>query len=152
MSAASALAEGYVLVEGYPSPEDYLYLRATCGLSIRNTEQAIAAAKGSWYGVYVAEEATPTKPVAMGRIIGDGGWYFLIADIATLPEHRRKGIADVVVKTLLARIKSHAAKGRAYVTLGADPPGRKLYERNGFKDTMPNQMGMSLQLDAGEEQ
>ncbi|KAI1121526.1 hypothetical protein F5Y10DRAFT_256165 [Nemania abortiva] len=149
MAITDALATGYILVEGYPSPEDYLQIRAACGLSRRNVEQATTAVKGSWYGVYVAEEATPTKPIAMGRIIGDGGWYFLIADMATLPEHQRKGIADVVLKSLLARIKSHAAKGKAYITLGADPPGRKLYEKNGFKDTMPNQMGMSLQIDAG---
>lgn len=88
--------------------------------------------------------------------------------MATLPEHRRKGLADVILKRLLARIKSHAAKGSkcspvavdvfsrhlsedmtdschlvtvAYVTLGADAPGRRLYERNGFRDTMPKEMG-----------
>ncbi|KAI1148228.1 hypothetical protein F4825DRAFT_107237 [Nemania diffusa] len=149
--AASALAAGYVLVEGYPSVEDYLYMRATCKLSLRNADQAAASLKGSWYGVYIAEEATPTKPVAMGRVIGDGGWY-LIADMMTLPEHQRKGLADVVLKDLLARIKLRAAKGRAYVTLCADPPGRKLYQNNGFKDTMPQQMGMGLLIDAGEEQ
>ncbi|KAJ8116609.1 hypothetical protein ONZ43_g4407 [Nemania bipapillata] len=150
--AASALAAGYVLVQGYPSVEDYLYMRATCNLSLRNAEQAAAALQGSWYGVYVAEEATPTEPIAMGRIIGDGGWYFLIADMMTLPEHQRKGLADVVLKNLLATIKSRAAKGQAYVTLGADPPGRRLYQKNGFKDTMPQQMGMSLLIDAGGEQ
>lgn len=41
----------------------------------------------------------------MGRIIGDGGWYFLIADMATLPEHQRKGLGSVVMKHLLAYIR-----------------------------------------------
>ncbi|TGJ78580.1 hypothetical protein E0Z10_g10180 [Xylaria hypoxylon] len=150
--AANTLPAGYILVEGYPSVEEYLNLRTTC-LSPKNAEQANAALKGSWYGVYVAEEAAPTKAVAMGRVVGDGGWYFVIADMMTLPEHQRKGLADVVLKSLLARIKSLAAKGKAYVTLGADPPGRKLYQKNGFKDTMPQVMGMGLLIESdGQEQ
>ncbi|KAI0535336.1 hypothetical protein GGR58DRAFT_446073 [Xylaria digitata] len=148
--AAHALPAGYILVEGYPSVEEYVNMRTVC-LSPKNVEQASAALKGSWYGVYVAEEVAPTKAVAMGRVLGDGGWYFLIADMMTLPEHQRKGLGDVVLKNLLARIKSLAPKGAAYVTLGADPPGRKLYEKNGFKDTMPQVMGMGLRIE-GEGQ
>ncbi|RWA04267.1 hypothetical protein EKO27_g10835 [Xylaria grammica] len=150
MAAAKPLPAGYVLVEGYPSVDDYLKLRAA-SLTPKTPEQASAAIKGSWYGVYIAEEATPTKAVAMGRVVGDGGWYFLIADMVTAPEHQRKGLADVVLKTLLARIKSLAAKGKAYVTLGADPPGRKLYLKNGFTETMPKVMGMGLLIE-GEGQ
>ncbi|KAK6206330.1 hypothetical protein LQW54_007782 [Pestalotiopsis sp. IQ-011] len=147
----SEIPAGYALLEGYPSVDDYVHLRTASGLTPKNAEQAAAAIKGSWYGVWAAEESDPGAAVAMGRIIGDGGWYFLIADMATLPEHRRKGLADVILKRLLARIKSHAAKGMAYVTLSADVPGRRLYERNGFKDTMPKEMGMSLRIeDAGQ--
>jgi GNAT superfamily N-acetyltransferase len=138
----SKIAAGYVLVEGYPSVGDYLHLRTASGLTPKNEEQAHAAIKGSWHGAYIAEEATPTKAVAMGRVIGDGGWYFLIADMVTLPDHQRKGFGDAILKNLLANIKSRAAEGRAYVTLGADPPGRKLYLKNGFKETMPDVMGM----------
>ncbi|KAI0399814.1 hypothetical protein F4802DRAFT_533742 [Xylaria palmicola] len=140
---ASHLPAGYILVEGYPTVPDYLHLRSTC-ISPKTAEQADAAFRGSWYGVYVAEEAAPARAVAMGRIIGDGGWYFVIADMMTLPEHQRKGLGDVVLKKLLARIESYAAKGAAHVMLSADPPGRRLYEKNGFKDMMPAQMGMGM--------
>ncbi|KAI0455011.1 putative GNAT family N-acetyltransferase [Xylaria acuta] len=145
--ASSALPAGYVLVEGYPSVEDYVHLRTASGMTPKNAEQASASIQGSWYGVYVAEEAAPTRAVAMGRIIGDGGWYFLVADMATLPEHQRKGLGNAVMTNLLARVKSHAAKGTAYVVLGADPPGRKLYGKHGFRDTMPEEMGMGLQVE-----
>lgn len=148
--AQDSVPAGYVLVEGYPSVEDYVHLRTASGLTPKNAEQAIAATKGSWYGIYAAEESSPDKAVAMGRIIGDGGWYFLVADMATLPEHQRKGLADAIVKKLLARIKSRAAPGMAYVTLGADVPGRRLYEKNGFKDTLPAVMGMSLVIEVAE--
>ncbi|KAH6659835.1 hypothetical protein BKA67DRAFT_653046 [Truncatella angustata] len=149
--AERSLPAGYILAEGFPSVEDYVHLRTASGLTPKNAEQASAAIRGSWYGVYAAEESSPSKAVAMGRIIGDGGWYFLIADMATLPEHQRKGLADAILKKLVARVKSHAAKGLAYVTLGADVPGRRLYEKNGFEDTMPTTMGMSLCIaDAGQ--
>ncbi|ETS82566.1 hypothetical protein PFICI_04442 [Pestalotiopsis fici W106-1] len=139
--AESKVPADYILVEGYPSVGDYVHLRTASGLTPKNAEQASAAIQGSWYGVWAAEASSPDRAVAMGRIIGDGGWYFLVADMATLPEHQRKGLADVILKKLLARIQSHAAKGNAYVTLGADVPGRRLYEKNGLKDTMPEVMG-----------
>jgi GNAT superfamily N-acetyltransferase len=69
----------------------------------------------------------------MGRIIGDGGWYFLIADMATLPEHQRRGVGAAVLDSLLDDIRTRAPRG-AYVSLTADPPGRRLYESRGFAD------------------
>jgi len=33
----------------------------------------------------------------MGRVIGDGGWYFHIVDMAVLPEHQRRGLGDAVL-------------------------------------------------------
>ncbi|KAI1201310.1 hypothetical protein F5X97DRAFT_290152 [Nemania serpens] len=109
--------------------------------------------RGSWYAAYAAEEAAPTKSVAMGRIVGDGGWYFFIADMATLPEHQRRGLGNAILTNLLARIRSHAPKGTAYVVLGAHAPGRKLYAKHGFRDTMPSEMGMGLRIEvAGQEQ
>jgi GNAT superfamily N-acetyltransferase len=144
--AAKTLAPGYILVDGYPLVDDYVHLRTASGLSPKNAEQATIAIKGSWYGCYIAEEASPSRAVAMGRIIGDGGWYFLIADMATLPEHQRRGLGDVIIKKLLARIKSHSAKGTAYVSLGADEPGRRLYLKNGFKESAPATLGMAIEM------
>jgi GNAT superfamily N-acetyltransferase len=83
----------------------------------------------------------------MGRIIGDGGWYFHIADMATLPEHQRKGLGQVIIRELLAYIKANAPLGEGsepYVTLLADVPGRKLYAKHGFVETAPVTVGMSL--------
>ncbi|KAI1849297.1 hypothetical protein JX266_004792 [Neoarthrinium moseri] len=149
--STSSLAAGYILQDGYPLVEDYVHLRTASGLTPKTAQQAAVAIRGSWYGCYVTEETAPTKAVAMGRIIGDGGWYFLIADMATLPEHQRRGLGDAILKKLLARIKSDACPGTAYITLGADLPGRRLYEKNGFKDTMPKEMGMSIIMrDAGQ--
>lgn len=81
----------------------------------------------------------------MGRIVGDGGWYFLIADMATLPGHQGKGLGGSLLDSLLADIRDRAPEG-AYITLTADPPGRKLYASRGFVDVAPNRTGMHLIL------
>ncbi|KAG2419905.1 hypothetical protein HFD88_004702 [Aspergillus terreus] len=164
MSTQSNLPPGYVLQQGYPSVPAYLHLRSASGLSPRSTPQATAALKGSWYGCYITFNADKklddhdgTDAVAMGRIIGDGGWYFHIADMAVLPGHQRKGLGDAVLKHLIEKIRSVASVGpdpgytgdpsatfTPYVSLLADEPGRKLYARNGFVYTEPHSLGMML--------
>ncbi|KAH8881744.1 putative GNAT family N-acetyltransferase [Thozetella sp. PMI_491] len=139
-----ALPSGYKIEPGFPPVATYRHLREASGLSPVTEAQAKPIAAGSWYGCYVTftDDAGETSIAAMGRILGDGGWYFTIADMAVLPEHQRKGLGDAVLKHLLAFIKANAPEGDPYVNLLADPPGRKLYEKNGFVDTMPRSLGM----------
>jgi ribosomal protein S18 acetylase RimI-like enzyme len=130
----------YTLVDGSPGVVDYLGLRAAAGLSAKTEAQAAGAVGGSWTAVHVVEAATG-ETVGMGRVIGDGGWYFHIADLAVLPEHQRRGLGDAILTELVRRIRS-AAPPNPYVTLLADAPGRRLYERHGFVETAPDSIGM----------
>jgi GNAT superfamily N-acetyltransferase len=82
----------------------------------------------------------------MGRVIGDGGWYFHVIDMAVLPDHQRQGLGAAVLDRLLAEIRDRAPAG-AWVNLLADPPGRALYRRRGFAETAPGSIGMALHLD-----
>jgi ribosomal protein S18 acetylase RimI-like enzyme len=66
----------------------------------------------------------------MGRLIGDGGWYFHVVDMAVLPEHQRRALGGAVLTYLLEQIRQRAPRD-AYVSLLADPPGRRLYARYG---------------------
>jgi GNAT superfamily N-acetyltransferase len=154
-----ALPEGYTIHSGFPPIPTYIHLRAVSGLHPKTPAQAAPIAHNSWYGCYVTFSPTDTDTnnistkgeetiVAMGRIIGDGGWYFHIADMAVLPEHQRKGLGDAVLKHLMEHIKTHAPQDGTgtYVTLFADAPGRRLYAKNGFVETMPGQMGMAMPL------
>jgi len=79
----------------------------------------------------------------MGRVIGDGGWYFHIVDMAVLLEHQKRGIGDAVLSALLRHIAASAPPG-AFISLLADPPGRRLYERAGFIQAAPGSAGMRL--------
>jgi ribosomal protein S18 acetylase RimI-like enzyme len=59
----------------------------------------------------------------MGRVIGDGGWYFHVIDMAVLPAFQRRGIGDSILRALLEEIRRRAPSG-AYISLLADEPGR----------------------------
>ena len=131
---------GYRLVDGLPSVPQYRRLRVDAGLSAKDDEQASGAISGSWAGCHLVHEPT-SAVVAMGRVIGDGGWYFHLADIATDPEHQGLGLGSCVMQHLLGVIAARSP-ARPYVTLLADPPGRRLYERFGFRESAPASTGM----------
>lgn len=135
------MTDGYELVATAPPVDDYVRLRIEAGLSPRRPDQARAAIAGSWSAVHVVHRPTNTV-VGMGRVIGDGGWYFHIVDMAVLPAHQRRGIGDRILTALLAAIDAKAPPG-AYINLLADPPGRKLYARHGFVETAPDSIGMA---------
>jgi GNAT superfamily N-acetyltransferase len=134
------LASGYRLVMATPPVADYLRLRRESGLTPKSDAQATAALPGSWAACHVVAE--DGEVVGMGRLLGDGGWYFHVVDMAVLPPHQRRGLGDAILGALLARIRELAPPG-AWVNLLADPPGRRLYERHGFADTAPGSVGMA---------
>jgi GNAT superfamily N-acetyltransferase len=140
------MTPGYRLVMAAPPVSDYLRLRLLAGLSPKTEEQAAAALPGSWAACHVVAE-TCGEIVGMGRLLGDGGWYFHVVDMAVLPEHQRRGLGDVILGALLDHVRAAAPPG-AYVNLFADPPGRALYARHGFSETAPHSVGMA-RLTAG---
>jgi GNAT superfamily N-acetyltransferase len=133
----------YRLVMTAPPVADYLRLRAEAGLSPKTEAQATAALPGSWAACHVVADSG--EVVGMGRLLGDGGWYFHVVDMAVLPAHQRRGLGDRILGALLDRVREVAPPG-AYVNLLADPPGRRLYERHGFAETAPGSVGMALRL------
>ena len=134
-------AQLYQLFDEPPALEDYLDLRRATGLSPKVEAQAHGPLTNSWFFCHVRHIGSG-ETVAMGRIIGDGGWYFHIADMATLPSHQRRGIGRAVLQRLLDEIAGRAPEN-PYVTLMADPPGRRMYESMGFRDAEPS-LGMVL--------
>jgi len=138
------LPEGYRLMEGTPSVEEYRILRQLAGLSPKTIHQSELALKGCWYSAVIKDEADLV--VGMGRIIADGGWYFHIADMAVHPNHQRKGLGDAIMADLMSRIIEKAPPG-PYVNLIADSAGRKMYSKWGFVETAPRSAGMERRFD-----
>ena len=128
----STLPDTYELISTAPAVSDHLMLRERAGLSRMGSRQAKAGLRGG-------------ETVAMGRVIGDGGCFFQVVDMAVLPQHQRRGLGDTVLAYLLDRIRVEAPPG-AYVSLLADRPGRRLYAKHGFRETAPSSIGMALRL------
>ena len=138
------LPQGYRLIHTPPCVDDYVELRSRSGLTPTTREQAEAALPGSWAACHVRFEGSG-RAVGMGRVLGDGGWYFHVVDMAVLPEHQRRGLGDAILTALLQDVRAQAPPG-AYVSLLADPAGRGLYARHGFTDTAPQSIGMAMRL------
>ncbi|MGY5766617.1 GNAT family N-acetyltransferase [Brachybacterium sp. DNPG3] len=140
-AADSILPGGYRLVRSAPAAQEYIDLRAGAGLSPKTLEQAAGALTASWAWAMIRSTEDDSL-AAMGRVIGDGTWYFHIADVATWPRHRRRGLGRAVMEDLIGRIDA-AAPPHPYITLMADPPGQSLYRSLGFVDADPT-LGMRL--------
>ena len=123
------IAGRFVLVPLPPRLAEYQQLRALARLAPKTDAQASGALRGSWAVCHIREPGG--GPVAMGRVIGDGGWYFTLADVLDHPGYRDRQLAERVLEWLLRQIRLRAPADPC-VTVIADPPARGLYERAGF--------------------
>lgn len=132
----------YKLHIGTPSVEDYRRLRDVSGLSSKSQE---AAERGLPNTIYAATVHYREAVVAMGRVVGDGGCFYQVVDIAVDPDHQGKGLGKVVVASLIDYLRAEAPEG-AYVSLIADGPARYLYAKFGFEPVMPESIGMAFEV------
>ncbi len=132
--------DGYSLHAETPTSADYLRLRIEAGLTPKTAEGAAAGLPNTVFAVVVRKDA---EVVGMGRIIGDGGLFFQIVDIAVQPEHQGRGLGKRITGALVDHIRAHAPAG-AYVSLIADGEAYRLYSQFGFDLTAPRSVGMAF--------
>lgn len=133
-----------VLLE-LPSVEIYRTLRSGSGLSEKTIEAAERGLPRTLFAVQVLDGATP---VGMGRVVGDGGCFYQVVDIAVLKEHQGKGIGKMVVAEIMKYIEANVPE-TGYVSLIADGKAQDLYAQFGFVHTAPSSVGMALKRRAG---
>lgn len=133
----------YELKYETPTVEDYIEIRLAAGLSRKSVEAAQIGLSNTLCAVIVYSGA---RPVGIGRVIGDGGCFFEIVDIAVEPEHQKKGLGDMIMEGLMAYINDKAPD-TAYVSLMADHGTPEFYKRFGFQASLPpEKSGMSLRI------
>jgi ribosomal protein S18 acetylase RimI-like enzyme len=133
----------YSVKEKVPSIDEYITIRLAAGLSRKSVEAATIGLKNGLFSVVAYHDKTP---IGIGRVIGDGGCFFEIVDIAVIPEHQKRGVGDLIMRTLMAYIHKNAPS-TAYVSLMADHGTPKFYERYGFEASLPpKKSGMSLRI------
>ena len=132
----------YPVVVRQPTVEEYLYLRSVAGLSAFSEDAARAGLSGTIFSV-LAEYGG--SAVGMGRLIGDGGCFFQVVDIAVHPDHQGRGVGKSIMNAIMGHVREELPP-TAYVSLIADVPADKLYERFGFVQTAPRSLGMAFRV------
>lgn len=121
-----------------PSVEEYHALRVLAGLSPKTAEAAARGLPNTIFGVSLREG---DRMLAMGRIIGDGGCFLQVVDIAVVPDRQGQGLGKAVMQQLDDWLRVHAVG--AYVSLIADGQAHRLYAQFGFALTAPRSVGMA---------
>jgi len=129
---------GYQLLDRFPDIDDYRRLRVAAGLSPRSREAAERGLPNTVFGVSVLLGGSV---IGMGRIIGDGGCFFTVVDIAVEPAHQKRGLGKRIMSALDAWLRANAPVS-SNVSLFADGEARRLYAQYGFVEAGPVSVGM----------
>ena len=140
----STTTGGYTVEHSVPGVEVYCRLREAAGLSPRTLAAAERGLPNTLFGVQVFFRG---EPVGMGRVIGDGGTFYQVVDIAVLPAHQGRGLGRKIMGAIAGYIESEVPES-AYVSLLADGQAGRLYRQFGFVPTAPASVGMALRKGA----
>ena len=111
-----------------PSVEQFRELRRDAGLSAFSPMATQIALENTLHGVWLRRE---DRLIGMGRLIGDGGCFAHVTDIAVHPDYQQQGFGRKIVSRLMQWADSNLPSG-CYISLIADPGAEKLYEKQGF--------------------
>jgi ribosomal protein S18 acetylase RimI-like enzyme len=131
-------ADWVELIEGLPSPGDYLSLREAVGWSTFGEDAARAGLERSLFGCVLIHDG---RAVGCGRVVGDGAMYFYIQDVIVLPELRGRGHGRRIMDAVMAYLDANAPLG-AFVGLMAADGVAGFYERYGFAERPAGLPGM----------
>ena len=134
--------DDYTLVERFPDADEYRRLRVAAGLSARSAEAAARGLPNTLYGVSVLQGG---RVLGMGRVIGDGGCFFVVTDIGVEPAHQRRGLGKRIMAALDGWLRANAPVS-SNVSLFADGEARRLYAQYGFVETGPVSVGMDYSV------
>jgi len=135
-----------VLRLGIPAAGEYLALRVATGLSAMSAEGAREGLRASWCSVCVR---VADELIGMGRVVGDGGLFLFVVDIAVTPAWQRRGLGRRIMQALMEQVHGRA-QSRTMVGLIAEGIAYRLYEQFVFKLVAPVAQGMVLRIEKGE--
>ena len=119
------------LGDRFPGVADYRRLRAATGLSAKSEPAALRGLANTPPGVSLLRDG---EVVGMGRIVGDGGCFHFVVDIAVLPELQGRGLGKRIMGALDAWLRANA-EPTAHVSLFADGQAKHLYAQYGFAES-----------------
>ena len=109
---------------------DYLHLRQSADFRDINKKRAKAGLKNS---LFIIAAKYNRKTIGMARVIGDGGYIMLIADVMVLPEYQNMGVGTKIMEFLMERIHNSIEDGEGVAVYLMAAEGREnFYKRFGF--------------------
>jgi GNAT superfamily N-acetyltransferase len=133
----------YMLTERPPTVAEYCSLRVGAGLTPKDPMAAEAGLARTLYAVCLEYRG---EAIGMGRVVGDGGVFFDVVDIAVMPDHQKKGFGKAIMDALMAYIR-RTARPTAWISLMAGPGVEEFYKRYGFITRGPDRPGMSFMVE-----
>lgn len=128
------------ITEEFPQNQEYMDLRAAAGLPEVEISAIATALNRSVLSLLARDDND--RLIGMGRVVGDGAFYFQLVDIMVTASHLDQGLEEMIVSELLSRLEKIAPSG-AEVTVLTDVSGIKLYQHAGFKLLYPDRYGMA---------
>lgn len=128
----------YHLVERVPTVAEHRALFEAVGWTPYAPAAAETALANSLCGVVALDGE---RLVGMGRVIGDGGKFFYVQDVAVLPEVQGKGVGTLIMDRLLAWIKKNAPH-EPFVGLFATGVAIPFYAKYGFEQHLDALTGL----------
>ncbi|MFK7868512.1 MAG: GNAT family N-acetyltransferase [Roseobacter sp.] len=107
---------------------EFQALRGAVGLTVFSEAATALSLRNQLYGLWLRCD---DDLVGMGRLIGDGGIFAQVTDIAVHPCLQRQGWGDQIVSRLMFWADANLP-GDCYISLIAEPGAEKLYARHGF--------------------
>ncbi|MBV7393906.1 GNAT family N-acetyltransferase [Mameliella sediminis] len=111
------------------SVDEYLGLRAAAGMGAYTPEAARIGLANGLHAVWLRDEAG--RLIGMGRLVGDGGCFAQVTDIAVHPDWQRRGLGGRIMTALMDWAAGQLPSG-CYISLIADPGAEALYQKHGF--------------------
>ena len=120
----------------------YNDMRELVGWRRLDPQQAQTALNNSIFTT-VAYDAN--EPVGMARIVGDGGYMYLIVDVMVHPDHQKQGIGRMLLERINGFLGDLASDGRVLmVNLMATPGNEGFYGRVGYVRRPNEEMGSGM--------
>ena len=130
----------YSVIERTPTVQEYNEVRRAVGLSVKDE---IAAARGLSKTLFAVCVVHDEVVVGIGRVIGDGGLFYDIVDVAVAAQHQQQGVGKMIMDSLMSYIDANAPPS-SLICLMANKGVAPFYEKYGFKARDADMPGMII--------
>jgi GNAT superfamily N-acetyltransferase len=130
----------YTAIERTPTVQEYNDVRMRAGLTTKDELAAERGLRNTLFGICVLHEK---QVVAIGRVIGDGGLFYDIVDVAVAAEHQGNGVGKMIMDRLMSYVHANA-RPSTLVCLMANRGLAPFYEKYGFKIREHDMPGMII--------